>query len=100
MPAIINTTSFLYCISSNSADSGDIKLGFISKGDPRDIFQTFIFLFASTIFLIFLTILDELFFPLIATPKCFTLNLPQPSSKSGLIVGPSTIIEDTAVPCI
>ena len=33
-----------------------------------------------------------------ATPKCLTLNLPQPSSNQGFNFAPSTIIEDTAVP--
>ena len=35
----------------------------------------------------------------VATPKWRTWNLPQPSSSQGLSLGPSTIIEDTAVPC-
>lgn len=37
---------------------------------------------------------------LVATPKCRTLNLPQPSSSEGLILAPSTIKELTAVPCL
>ena len=48
--------------------------------------------------LIILRIVNELNPPAVATPKCLTLNRPQPSSSLGLKAGPSTIIEVTAVP--
>ena len=47
-----------------------------------------------------LIILKELKPLLVATPKCLTLNRPQPSSKFGFNLGPSTIIDEIAVPCL
>ena len=91
-------TSYSLCILSNSAASGEIKFGFISRIEPSDKFQTFISLFVATISRISFKIVKELNPLAVATPKCRTLNLPHPSSKSGLKDGPSTIIELTAVP--
>ena len=95
---MINITSFSLCILSRIAASGEIKFGCISLSDPKDKFHTFMSLFAFTISSMVRNIVNELKCPLVATPKCLTLNLPQPSSSSGLIVGPSTMIDDTDVP--
>ena len=98
VPATTKIISFSNWILSKIAASGDIKLEFISITEPKDKFQTFISLFFSTIsFIVFKTI-NELKLPLFATPKCLTLNLPQPSSKFGFIVAPSTMIDETSVP--
>ena len=91
-------TSFSYWILSKTAASGDIKLGFISIEEPKDKFQTLISLFREIISRIALRMENELKdFP-VATPKCLTRKRPHPSSSSGLKLGPSTIIEETAVP--
>ena len=86
-------------MESRIAASGDMKFSLISNCDPNDRFHTFISLFAATISLMARKMEKELNEPPVATPKCLTLNLPQPSSNSGLNVGPSTMIDETAVPC-
>jgi len=75
-----------------------MKFELISNAEPKDKFQTFISLFDSTISFMALITANELKLPLLATPKCLTLNLPHPSSSSLLMFGPSTIIELTIVP--
>ena len=76
-----------------------MKLSLISIAEPKDKFQTFISLLFAIISLMALNTVNELNCPLVATPKCLTLNRPHPSSKSGLKEGPSTIIDVTLVPC-
>gem|GEM_PF-5026248 len=98
VPAITKITSFSNCILSSAAPAKEIKLSSISLLLPSERFQTFIFEFCNMIFFIsFINVNDENFSSL-ETPKCLTLNLPQPSSNQGFNFGPSTIIEDTAVP--
>jgi len=76
-----------------------MKLSLISSLLPNDIFHTFISKLFATISLIFLIIenAEKLDPPI--TPKCLTLNRPHPSSSHGFNLGPSTIMDETLVPC-
>ena len=60
-------------------------------------FEKYNFQFSSS-FIFFIMAL-ELVLLFVETPKCLTRNLPQPSSSIGFRVGPSTIMDETAVPC-
>ena len=75
-----------------------MKLSFTSLLLPKEIFQTLISLFSAIIHFICLIIVNDENWAPAATPKCLTLNLPHPSFSQGFNFGPSTIIDDTAVP--
>lgn len=66
---------------------------------PSDIFQTLMSVFSAIILYICLMIVNDENCAPTATPKCLTRNLPHPSSSQGFNLGPSTMIEETAVPC-
>ena len=91
------TSNSLWILSSSAA-SGEMKFFFIGSMEPNDRFHTLISRFCETALRMERRMVKELNRPFFATPKCFTLNRPQPSSSVGLIVGPSTIIEVTSVP--
>jgi hypothetical protein len=66
---------------------------------PKDRFQTLMSGFSKTTSLIFFKMVADENFEAVAIPKCLTLKLPHPSSSLGFKLGPSTIIEQTFVPC-